>query len=559
MGSTEETQLSTCEILKQEVTHLKWRVLVAACFLTFGSYYIYDFPASIGTGKDNTIQSRFKAEGKEFTESMNQALYSVYSYPNMIVAVFGGLLIDKFLGLRKSMLLFIALVILGSALFYVSMLLFNYPLMVFARVIFGLGADSLGVAQSAFIARWFREGRGMALAFGITISFSRVGSSFNFLFSPRIAEQVNVETACLVGVFACAVSTIACIIMVLSDVYAERKGILKPQIGGAKKDGEAAEEKAEEEVMKIRDILRLPAELWLIALICVFCYCSIFPFVGISKNFFQVKYDISSADASSYISFYQFASAAASPVIGFVVDQTGRYTLWLILASTCFIGIHVMFILTAIPPYVLTVVMGLFYSFLVSGLWPSIPFAVPANMCALAYALLGALQNAGLATFPLIAGAILDAHTPESTPTHAPNATTMVPNATTMEPVNGTNFFFSGLRDGDEDDDGPLADIDGYKLCLVVFIGAAAVSLLASVLLLIVDRSREGGGVLSASPTRRKEILDARKAERQGLLDSTPASPTAEDDEVVKGDGAGYTSYSPVGDDSKGINASETA
>jgi len=530
-GVVEEETQSTCEVLKEEITHLKWRILAVACVLTFGSYYIYDFPASIGTGTGATIQTRFVADGKDYNQAMNQALYSVYSYPNTVLAIFGGLLIDKYIGLRKSMILFVTLILLGAGFFLLGVCVTNYPLMLFARVLFGLGGESLSVAQSAFVARWFRGGRGMALAFGITISFSRVGSSFNFLFSPRIADNFNVQMACLAGVVACLLSLVACVVLIIADVYAVNKGLIK------------AENVGEEggDVMKLSDLLKLPAELWLICLICICCYCAIFPFVGIAKNYFQVKYGLSGTDASNYISFYQFASAGASPIIGFVVDQTGRYTLWLILASCCFIAIHLLFLLTSIPSYVLTIIMGLFYSFLVSGLWPSVPFAVPENMCGMAYGIITALQNAGLATFPLITGAILDNYTP-STPSNVTTIitnvtttvlTTMMPTTTTTDaPTTGattgatttglpvttsTPANFSFLV-GDDDDSGTLPTIEGFKLTEMCFIISAGVSLLACVLLLIVDKAR--GGILSASPARRKELVAARDEERQALLNT---------------------------------------
>eukprot|EP00388_Colpodella_angusta_P001181 GDKJ01003894.1.p1 GENE.GDKJ01003894.1~~GDKJ01003894.1.p1 ORF type:complete len:571 (-),score=67.61 GDKJ01003894.1:285-1997(-) len=546
-NTVEDEQVeSTCDIIKSEIVHLKWRILAVACFLPFGSYYIYDFPASIGTGDGTTIQTLFGAKNKEYNQAMNQALYSVYSYPNTVLAIFGGLLIDKYIGLRKSMLLFVALVLSGSAFFLLGVCVANYPLMLFARVLFGLGGESLSVAQSAFVARWFRGGRGMALAFGITISFSRVGSSFNFLFSPRIADNWNIQMACVAGVIACFLSLIACIVLIFADIYAVKKGLIKAEaVGNADESGD---------VMKFKDLLKLPLELWLICAICIFCYCAIFPFVGIAKNYFQVKYNMSGSDASTWISLYQFASAGASPIIGALVDQTGRYTLWLILASCCFIGIHLLFLLTSIPPYVLTATMGLFYSFLVSGLWPSVPFAVSENMCGMAYGIITALQNAGLATFPLITGAILDAYTPSTpngggdnttnyttTATYIPVPTTSITGtyipvpttsttevlttshlatlSTTFAPTTTHSANFTLLRKvllGDDDDNGPLPTMEGFKLTEMVFIISAGLSLLSCVLLLIVDKAH--GGILSSTPARRKELVAQRDEERRGLL-----------------------------------------
>eukprot|EP00331_Platyophrya_macrostoma_P032921 CAMPEP_0176440704 /NCGR_PEP_ID=MMETSP0127-20121128/20736_1 /TAXON_ID=938130 /ORGANISM="Platyophrya macrostoma, Strain WH" /LENGTH=498 /DNA_ID=CAMNT_0017825293 /DNA_START=40 /DNA_END=1536 /DNA_ORIENTATION=+ len=481
-------------VVGEEIVLLKWRVLVVACFLTFGSYYIYDFPGSIGTGPNGTIARRFKDNHKDFTQEMNQALYSVYSWPNTVLAIFGGLLIDKYLGLRRAMLLFTGLVFLGSALFYVGVLAVNYPLMLFARVVFGLGGESLSVAQSAFVARWFKGGRGMALAFGITISFSRVGSSFNFLFSPKIADHDGINTAVFCGMVACIISLLSCFVLILCDVHAVKTGYIKP---------EAHEN--EEEAMKLSDIFKLHTKFWFICVICVFCYTSIFPFIGIAKNFFERKYDLSGTTASNYISIYQFTSAGASPVIGAVVDGIGRNTLWLIAASTCFILVHFVFLIATIPAPAMMSAMGVFYSFLVSGLWPSVPWVVPENMVGFAYGVMTALQNTGLAIFPLITGAVLDGYVDSSdapTPTPAP-----------AHHVNASANFMALLgnqsTNSDSSSSGALPELEGYKMTEIIFMGSAGVSLLASIALLIIDK--RGDGVLTAPASQRHHHVAAEK------------------------------------------------
>lgn len=484
-----EQDLPFCDMLKEEIVLLKWRVLVVACFLTFGSYYIFDFPGAIGTGTSNTIQARFVAHGKTFTQEMNQSLYSVYSYPNTVLAIFGGLLIDKFLGLRKSMLLFMLLITAGSGLFYLGVVLVNYPCMLAARLLFGLGGESLSVAQSALVARWFRGGRGMALAFGITISFSRVGSSFNFLFSTRFAQAYGINVAVLMGVIACTFSLLACFVLIFMDYRASKKGIIKDENIGGDEEGQ----------MQFKQLLKLPTELWLLCAICVFCYTAIFPFVGIGKNFFEVKFGISADAASTWISLYQFSSAGASPVIGAVVDKAGRLALWLVLASATFVLIHVLMLATAIPPYISMVMMGLFYSFLVSGLWPSVPFAVDENVVGISYGILTALQNAGLATFPLISGAILDDYTPATPPTPLINVTTA---------PNSTNYT---MIPGPKPDD-PLPTNEGFTLALLVFMGSAGVSLAASIVLVLVDRCH--GGILTSTPAVRTQLIKERNARR---------------------------------------------
>lgn len=488
---------TTSEILCEEIKLLKWRVLIVACFLTFGSYYIYDFPGSLGTGHKGTIQQWFEHNHKTYNQEDNQALYSVYSWPNTVLAIFGGLLIDKYLGLRRAMLLFTTLIFVGSVLFYIGVICVNFPLMLFARVVFGLGGESLSVAQSAFVARWFKGGRGMALAFGITISFSRVGSSFNFLFSPMIATSKDVQTAVLVGMFACIISLVACFILIACDMYAVRVGYIKPEAHEG------------DDVMRLSDICHLPATLWVICIICVFCYTSIFPFVGIGKNFFEQKYGYGGDEASRYISIYQFSSAGASPVIGAVVDAVGRNTLWLILASTCFILIHLGFILTRIPAAAMMAVMGVFYSFLVSGLWPSVPWVVPENVVGFSYGVMTALQNTGLAIFPLITGAILDTYMPA----------TVVANTSAVNATFDSVFDYHTLLGNasanvsSSSSSGALPELEGYYATEGLFMASAGVSLLASIILLIMDKRKDG--ILTMRASERKALA---KQERQPLM-----------------------------------------
>jgi len=282
-------------------------------------------------------------------------------------------------------------------------------------------------------------------------------------------------------------------VLIACDVYAVRKGLIKP---------EAAQDDTQVQ-MKLSDIKRLPLDLWVICLICVFCYTAIFPFIGIAKNFFEVKYGYGGDEASNYISLYQFTSAGASPVIGALVDSVGRNTLWLIAASSCFILVHIAFMALTIPAYVMMPAMGIFYSFLVSGLWPSVPWVVPENVVGFSYGVMTALQNAGLAIFPLVTGAVLDVYTVSSNSTHAP----------THDP----KAYMSLLVDSNSSSSsGALPELEGFKLTEILFMCSAGVSLVASIALLIIDK--RGNGVLSSPASERRQRDEMRKREREALL-----------------------------------------
>ncbi|KAG5474247.1 hypothetical protein LSCM1_03025 [Leishmania martiniquensis] len=470
------------QILRHESRELCWYVLVFACFLTFGSYYIYDFPGSIGSGSGNTIAKHFKAHHKTYTESMNQYLYSVYAWPNTVLSVAGGLLIDKYVGLRKAMLLFSALVLAGSALFCFGVYETVYWALLVGRIVFGLGGESLSVAQSAFVARWFKGRRGMALAFGITISFSRVGSSFNFLCAPAISNKWGVSAAAFSGVVASLISVGACSVAVMADRYAERTGYI------AVPTEEERDTVADAETLRVSDLLRMPFAYWLLCIVCVLCYTAIFPFVGVGKNFFEVKYGYTGDKASRYLSFYQITSALTSPVIGLAVDSVGRNTWWLILACICFATIHVLFMATMIPGGVLVVLMGCFYSCLVSGLWPSVPWVVSGTVVGVAYGAMTSIQNIGLAIFPMLVGAILD---------HFRENSSSTAGMTQSQP--------------------PLV---AYMWTEALFSLSAFLAFLASVVLLLEDRRT--GGVLSSTCSKRLQIIEELSRQENDLSGTVP-------------------------------------
>ena len=50
--------------------------------------------------------------------------------------------------------------------------------MLVGRVVFGLGGESMSVAQSAIVSSWFK-GKELAFALGVNLSVSRLGSVLN--------------------------------------------------------------------------------------------------------------------------------------------------------------------------------------------------------------------------------------------------------------------------------------------------------------------------------------------------------------------------------------------
>ena len=71
-------------------------------------------------------------------------------------------------------------------------------MMMFGRLLFGLGAETQIVMLNKVLAKWFM-GKELALAFGLNLGFARVGSALGMSMSPRIAERFGFHTSLWLG------------------------------------------------------------------------------------------------------------------------------------------------------------------------------------------------------------------------------------------------------------------------------------------------------------------------------------------------------------------------
>ena len=72
-------------------TKMRWVMLTFGCFFLMGSYYCFDNPAP--------LKGILTSPPYDLSESQWASLYSIYSFPNMVLPLFGGIFIDK-IGIR---------------------------------------------------------------------------------------------------------------------------------------------------------------------------------------------------------------------------------------------------------------------------------------------------------------------------------------------------------------------------------------------------------------------------------------------------------------------------
>jgi MFS family permease len=337
-------------------------------------------------------------------------MYSVYSYPNVILPLIGGVLIDK-IGLNFSIILFSTLLVIGQAVFTVSGFLGTsmdnsnpvpFIVALIGRVIFGLGGESLNVCQSTIVSRWF-IGQEMSLALGINISVSRLGSVFNNYSMPPMADATSLGWALFFGFTLCVLSWFSGLVLTFFEKHACK---VDNEDGGLKED--------EKEEFHWRDIKDFSLSFWLIAGNCVCTYIGLFCFNNISNDFFSARYGMTQTNSARITSNVFLISAFLAPIFGVISDKFGHKVTFCIVSTLSLAICHLLFILIphstetsvsylgAIP----IVLMGLTYSIYVAALWPMVPLVVKSQVVGSAYGLCTAIQNIGLALGPIMVGAL---------------------------------------------------------------------------------------------------------------------------------------------------------
>jgi len=373
--------------------YVRYLALMFMSLMGFGNYFVFDLPGALQEKITNDMS---------VSTAQYSLLYSLYSWPNVILCFFGGYLTDKVFGIRWGAIIFCTIILISQFLIALGAFLNMFWLMCLGRFVFGIGGESLAVAQNTYAVKWFKAANELNLVFGFQISFSRVGSSTSFYLVMPIYEFVNnyakgyqgLSIVILIASITCVGSLVSAIILAIMDKKQEKR------LG--------VQDIGEDEKIKLTDVKNFPLNFWILSLICVMCYLTVIPFVGLSQVYFKRKYHLDIADANIVNSCIYIVSAIFSPICGFLVDRTGRNIIWISLGTILTCIAHFIVAMTQISPWFCTILMGIGYSILASALWPMVSLIIPPNQLNTAYGMMQAIQNLGLGLASMGAGWIVD-------------------------------------------------------------------------------------------------------------------------------------------------------
>jgi len=381
----------------------RWLVLILISLAMFGNYYIYD---SI-----SPLADVLKAQ-LGYSDSEIGLLNAIYSFPNIIMVLIGGLIIDR-IGTRKSVMIFTAVIMVGAAVTAVSGTIVS---MAAGRLIFGLGAESMIVAITTAVARWFK-GKELSFAFGINLTIARLGS-FLALNAPTWGKHLYEywQTPLLVTVAAGVFALVCAVLYAIIDRSASRWYAVG-------KDGQ-------QDKVVLKEIFNFGWSFWYITALCVTFYSAMFPFQTFAIKFFQEAHGTTREVGGNLSSMLTLAAMVFTPLFGLLVDRIGKRALFMMFGSMLIIPVYLMMaykvdlvtplglsgfvelnsnffdIHSRIPAYLIVPMsmMGIAFSLVPAIMWPSVAYVVDQRKLGTAYGLMTMIQNVGLFAFNLLIG-----------------------------------------------------------------------------------------------------------------------------------------------------------
>ncbi|HSK09865.1 MAG TPA: MFS transporter [Vicinamibacterales bacterium] len=380
----------------------RWLVLLFISLAMFGNYYVYD---SISPLAD------VLKEQLGFSDSSIGLLQAIYSFPNIVMVLIGGIIIDR-IGTKRSTLLFGVVCFAGAAVTawpgvgpFAPLAaavrglgaVFGFEVesdvlasMVAGRLIFGLGAESLIVAVTTAVARWFR-GKELSFAFGMNLTIARLGS-FAALNSPTWASGSydNWQGPLVISV---AFATF-CVVGALLYWVLESKAEGQYALGAA----------GPVDKVRFREIFAFGTSYWFIVALCITFYSGIFPFQTFAVKFFMEAHGESRETAGFLSSMLTLFAMIGTPAFGYVVDRVGRRSLFMMFGSMLLIPVYLIMAYTQISLYLPMAMMGIAFSLIPAVMWPSVAYVVDEPKLGTAYGLMTMIQNIGLFAFNLLIG-----------------------------------------------------------------------------------------------------------------------------------------------------------
>lgn len=383
----------------------RWSALAIISITMFAGYFLTDVMSPLKPLLEAQLQ---------WTSTDYGIFTSAYGWLNVffLMLIFGGVILDK-MGVRFTGLMSAFIMVVGAAIKYWAVAS-DFPegatifgmksQVVMASVgfaIFGVGVEVAGITVSKIIVKWFK-GYEMALAMGMQMAVARLGTLLAMAAPVPLATYFDAVSAPLAfGLVLLVIGLLTYFIYIAMD---------KKLDASVSSSGNVETE----DPFSFSDIGFIVKNkgFWLIALLCVLFYSSVFPFLKYAADLMVNKYGLKQEVAGIIPSLLPLGTLVLTPLFGSIYDRKGKGATIMIIGAAILIFVHAFFSLPILNHWlmavVLVILLGVGLSLVPSAMWPSVPKIIPEKQLGTAFSLIFWIQNWGLMGVPLLIGTVLD-------------------------------------------------------------------------------------------------------------------------------------------------------
>lgn len=358
-----------------------WVVLALVAVANFGNFYVYD---SINPVAD--LLQRMRG----FTDTQIGLLNAVYSLPNVVLLLVGGVMVDR-LGIGRMFAWTGAICFVGAVITAVGA---GFDGMVTGRLLFGIGAETFNICALAAIVR-YAPARHPAFAIGASLAVGRAG-----------AFAVDMSPTWFAGAYAGGWQppmVIAALLAGASFLAAagfwwidRREGRTAPAVDAAP-------------AFAWRDLWRFGPAYWYLVALCALWYAAVFAFRStFSIKYFQHAHGLDLAAAGAINAWVFLAALVTTPLFGWLCDRVRRYAPLLALGALLLPLAFATLEFGGRSLWLGSALIGVSYSVVPAVMWPLSARVVPVSRYGTALGLMWVVQNAGMAGANLAAGQLND-------------------------------------------------------------------------------------------------------------------------------------------------------
>lgn len=398
------------EIIKQKLRDSKtarWVVVALVSFTMLTGYIISDVMAPLKPMLESEL-GWSSSEYGVFTSS--------YGWINVFIfmIIIGGVILDR-MGIRFTGIVATIVMFIGTAIKYWAIsTTFENPTINFDIInlsmsrqvffasmgfaIFGVGIESVGITASKAIVKWFK-GKELALALGLNVATARIGTLISLVISPIIASKFSEPaTPLLFCLVLLVIGLLSFIVFSILDTKLDKEEIVEV-------------EKEDFKFSNIISIIKLKG-FWYIAILCVFFYSGVFPFIKFGSDLMVHKFGLDPEVAGSIIGVLPMGTLFLTPFFGTLYDRKGKGATIMIIGSIMLFFVHLMFAMPFVTNWViatiLVFILGVSFSLVPAAMWPSVAKIIDEKKLGTAFSLIFWVQNIGLLAVPLLIGYVLD-------------------------------------------------------------------------------------------------------------------------------------------------------